>query len=103
MRRHDGGTKGGLRRRCAAGPSWMAPGNSGPRPVRRPRAGLANRHSGDGGAPPEATMSLCREPADRRSPLVGGRVQQSAARRRKENATTERREAPASSQGDAAY
>jgi hypothetical protein len=54
--------------------------------MRRLRAGLVTPHSGGAGAPPGVTRDPCQELADRRFPLVGRRVKQSAARRRKENA-----------------
>ena len=42
-------------------------------PVRRLRAGFANPHPGGVGAPPAATMSRCREPADTRGKSPAGK------------------------------
>jgi len=81
---------------AAARPSWTAPGNSGPRPVRRPRAGLANRHSGDGGAPPGGTTASRQELAHPSAQCGSGT---SAARRRSENAAMVRRETRRPSRG----
>src|SRR5207342_969906 len=81
-----------------------AGGNPGPRPVRRPRACLASTHSGGVGAPPGGTTAPCQELADGRGAWAKARppAVESAARRRKENAAVERREArrPASLAGD---
>ena len=60
--------------------------------MRRPRVSLANSHSGGAGAPPGGTTAPCLEQADCLGPKCPG---ESAARRRKENAAVERREASA--------
>ena len=59
------GRTGGARWRFGAKVlRWRAPGNSGPSPVRRPRARFAAAHSGCVGAPPGDTTVPCQELAD---------------------------------------
>ena len=93
MRRRDGGTnrRGALeiRRKVLR---WRAPGNSGPSPVRRPRARFAAAHSGCVGAPPGDTTVPCQELADGWRAYLAP-PSESAARRSSENAAMERRKA----------
>ena len=89
MAGRTGGARWRLAQRCLR---WRAPGNSGPSPVRRPRARFAAAHSGCVGAPPGDTTAPCQELADgRRAHLAP--PSESAARRSSENAAMERRKA----------
>jgi len=99
-RRLDGGAGRRRDRRTGPGIRQPAPGNSGPRAGAAPALPARNRYPGGVGAPPGDTTVPCQELADDRWARCA--IDESAARRRKENAAAERRKArrPASWAGD---
>jgi hypothetical protein len=84
MRRREGGTDRGVALEIRCRSRWPAPGNSRPRPMRRPRVCLASRLPGGAGAPPGGTTAPRQELADVSEPSAQAPAarNESAARRR---------------------